>query len=158
EKLGRTPAYPLSSFDEAFKPCNSFVVYEKYQGRWIPHQSSFPTNNHRPGDIVPLPTFWEIALGAVNILIGEFKSFSSRPAAIFESQWDSTAISKLADWIRRLAAEIGVDVSAAGHAGINQVFQVAHGLAKMRCSEPLKFREAKNHASLFSELLHELRI
>ena len=158
QKLGRTPAHPLSSLEEAFKPCNSFIVYENYKSRWIPHPSSFPTNKYRPGDDVPLPSFWEIALGAANILISEFKSLFSRPGSVFDTQEQANAGSAPADWIRSLAAEIGMDVSAAGHAAIIQALRVAHGLANMRCKEKLKFRAAENHTSLFSKLLDEFRI
>jgi uncharacterized protein with NAD-binding domain and iron-sulfur cluster len=97
-------------------------------------------------------------LGATNILIGEFKLLFSRPGSLFETEEESTGGSKIAEWVRSLAVEIGMEVSAAGHAGIIQTLRVAHGLANMRHNQKLKVRAAKNHASLFSKLLDEFRI
>jgi uncharacterized protein with NAD-binding domain and iron-sulfur cluster len=156
DKVGRTPAFPLSSLEDAFKPCNYFVVYENFNNRWIPRQSSLPTNNYRPGDYSPLPTFWDIALSAVGILVDQWKSLFVRPGTAFEAQQLSTQTgSALGEWARKLAVEIGAVLGDAEHAGIGQMLELAHKLAHVRSRQPVKFRAAKHHAPLFRRLLDE---
>src|SRR5262249_32606984 len=43
-ELARAPWAPLATMDQAFTPCDDFILYESYQGRWIAHSFHAPRN------------------------------------------------------------------------------------------------------------------
>ena len=63
-ELGREPGTPLAGFDDAFKPCDQLVLYDRQGDGWHGHSFDCPRNFLRPGDAGELPTFWEIAAEA----------------------------------------------------------------------------------------------
>ncbi len=47
--LGRPEGSPLATVDDAFKPHSSLVLFELYNGEWLPWEVTAPTNPESPG-------------------------------------------------------------------------------------------------------------
>jgi uncharacterized protein with NAD-binding domain and iron-sulfur cluster len=65
-ELGRAPGRPLATLEDAFKPCDNFVLYENYKGRWIGRAFHAPRNDQQPGGEHPLPGFAQMAENALS--------------------------------------------------------------------------------------------
>ncbi|MGH3101103.1 MAG: FAD-dependent oxidoreductase, partial [Thermoleophilia bacterium] len=63
-ELGRDPGAPLAGFDDAFKPCDQLVLYDRQGDGWYAHRFDCPRNPLSPGDAGELPTFWEVVAEA----------------------------------------------------------------------------------------------
>jgi len=68
-ELARRSGTPLATLEEAFKPCDDFILYENYQQRWIGRPFHAPRNDQRAGDDNALPPFWQMAENALRWIL-----------------------------------------------------------------------------------------
>src|SRR5581483_6789700 len=122
EELGRPLSAPLARWSDAFKPCDTVVLYESFQNRWIARQFDFPQNDDSPGDPREL-TFWRIAHLILRWLHGRWGDLGGRQRG---------AAPPADDWAHRLTREIGADARQLEDAGVSAMLSVAHELARVR--------------------------
>ena len=102
EELGREPGTPLATFDDAFKPCNQLVLYDRQGSGWVGLPFDCPTNQMSPGDADALPTFWEIAAEACGWALMGWRGL--REAGLVDVDGD-VDIPFVPEWFEDLAGE-----------------------------------------------------
>lgn len=112
QELNRPPQAPLATWEDAFKPMNEFVFFEKYKDREIDSTVSFPTNFSKPGDGSLLPTFWDIADEFVQLMWKIFKHVQEfRPDVISPPKATEPQEGNRPEWWDALVKELGVEWS-----------------------------------------------
>jgi uncharacterized protein with NAD-binding domain and iron-sulfur cluster len=154
DELSRSRSKPLATLEDAFKPCNDFILYEKYKQRWIGHPFHAPPNGKKPGDIDTLPQFWEIAENALRWVLSLWTDLAPRKAAILRPSPANQVLSR--NW-RRLANEIRADLKAAVKVGAGSLLKLAHDLAKYRSARLASSSSRSKHYSVLGRLLTEFR-
>ena len=82
EELGRAPSTPLASVEEAFRPCDDLIVYEKYNHQWSGWEFNFPRNSLSPGvESQPGFQFWHIAFAALTWLRDHWHAYEAAERA-----------------------------------------------------------------------------
>lgn len=125
QELARDPSLPLSTFEQAFRPADSFVVYENYNGRWVPRLFKAPRNNREPGNLQRVPEFWEIAENTLRWFLSLWAD-TTRSSAAASAPMASLSLSREG---LRLAAELGLDVRHVISIGPEGLLRVAYELA-----------------------------
>ena len=106
EELGREPGTPLATIDDAFKPCDRLVLYDRQGDGWHAHTLDFPRNLQRPGEPGELPTFWEMAERACRWGLSAWRALSGdRDLDLTEPD-----LPFVPDWFEDLASELAGDV------------------------------------------------
>ena len=105
-ELGREPGTPLAGFDDAFKPCDRLVLYDRQGDGWYGHSFDCPRNFLRPGDGGELPTFWEIVAEACGFALKGWRML--REAGLVEL--DDVDVPFVPDWFENLAGELAADL------------------------------------------------
>jgi uncharacterized protein with NAD-binding domain and iron-sulfur cluster len=77
-ELGRPPGTPLATFDDAFHPCDTIVLYDRQDAGWHAFDFTMPRNVLRPGDPGELPTFWEMAATAARWALHGWRDLRDR--------------------------------------------------------------------------------
>jgi uncharacterized protein with NAD-binding domain and iron-sulfur cluster len=78
-ELGRHPAAPLASWQEAWKPHSYFVLQEEVDGQMLPWAFDFPSNSGVPGVGGVLPTPWQMMETMLGWLKELFEDTSAAP-------------------------------------------------------------------------------
>jgi uncharacterized protein with NAD-binding domain and iron-sulfur cluster len=127
-ELGREPGTPLAGLDDAFKPCDQLVLYDRQGDGW--HGLSFdcPRNFLRPGDAGELPTFWEIAAEACGFALMGWRWL--RQEGLVEP--DEVDLPFVPEWFENLAGELAADLLELPIDGAERVLGVAERLARAR--------------------------
>ena len=160
-ELGRSPQQPLATWQDAFKPTDDVVLFDSYNGQWIPTQFKFPRNNSLPTDNTVLPTFWDMAYMAMSwawevlddLLKTEKSLFPYNPRT--EDNWDQP------DWFDKIDDDVDVDWSPLDHSVEFGSFILAHKLAEARSKYPEKHTDEAHygyfcaHTRQFSDWLHD---
>jgi uncharacterized protein with NAD-binding domain and iron-sulfur cluster len=82
EELGRAPSTPLASVEDAFRPCDDLIVYEKYNHQWSGWEFNFPRNSLSPGvESQPGFQFWHIAFAALTWLRDHWHAYEAAERA-----------------------------------------------------------------------------
>ena len=129
EELGRAPGTPLAGFDDAFKPCDRLVLYDRQDDGWFGHSFECPSNPLRPGDAGELPTFWEIAAEACGWALMGWRGV--REAGLIDVD-DDVDVPFVPEWFEDLAAELAGDLMSLPIDGAEQLLGVAERLARAR--------------------------
>jgi uncharacterized protein with NAD-binding domain and iron-sulfur cluster len=104
EELGRDPSDPLHDWRDAFKPCDSILLYEEFAKHWRGWSFDVPRNPLTPGDQLDLPEFWEIAHTMLDYLLGRWGALkATNPHA---AQATAPLPPRLPFGVDRLAAEL----------------------------------------------------
>lgn len=104
EELGRDPSDPLHDWRDAFKPCDTIVLYEEFAKRWRGWSFDVPRNALTPGDQLDLPKFWQIAHTMLDYLLGRWGALkATNPHA---AQATAPSPSRLPFGVDRLAGEL----------------------------------------------------
>lgn len=154
EELGRPAGAPLARLDDAFKPCDTFVLYEHHKERWRGWEFDLPSNSLPLGEPAEIAGFWNVAEMALGWLRHLWQTLGASVAT--GATPPSAAHRRPGSWLRALAAEIGVlidDVEVAGHI---MLLEVAHELARRHTSHPERFSPTQHRADLV-RLLDELK-
>jgi len=77
EDLGRDASMPLASVEDAFKPCDNLIVYERYNDQWSGWEFKFPRNSLPLGDQSQPVQFWHIAYTALTWLRDHWHAFEA---------------------------------------------------------------------------------
>ncbi len=127
-EVGREPGTPLAGFDDAFKPCDQLVLYDRQGEGWHANSFDCPRNFLRPGDGGELPTFWEIAAEACAWALTGWRGL--REAGLVEI--DDVDVPLLPDWFENLAGELAADLLALPIESAERLLGVAERLARLR--------------------------
>ena len=127
-ELGREPGTPLASFDDAFKPCDRLVLYDRQGDGWYGHSFDCPRNFLRPGDGGELPTFWEIVAEACGFALKGWRML--REAGLVEL--DDVDVPFVPDWFENLAGELAADLLELPVDSAERLLGVAERLARTR--------------------------
>ncbi len=127
-ELGREPGAPLASFDDAFKPCDRLVLYDRQGDGWYGHSFDCPSNFLRPGDGGELPTFWEIVAEACGFALKGWRML--REAGLVEL--DDVDVPFVPDWFENLAGELAADLLELPVDSAERLLGVAERLARTR--------------------------
>ncbi len=88
-ELARRSDMPLATIDEAFRPCDQIVLYDKVGGAWHGHPSTFPRIGRNPWDERhSLPTFRPIVFEAIR-RAGRMIASVDRPHALAAAEAES---------------------------------------------------------------------
>jgi uncharacterized protein with NAD-binding domain and iron-sulfur cluster len=131
EELGREPGTPLASFDDAFKPCDRLVLYDRQGDGWWGHSFDCPRNLLRPGDAGELPTFWEIAADACGWALQGWRGL--REAGLVDPEGDID-VPLVPEWFENLAGELAADLLELPIEGAERLLAVAERLARVRAA------------------------
>jgi uncharacterized protein with NAD-binding domain and iron-sulfur cluster len=72
DELGRHPAEPLASWQDAFKKHSLIVMMEEVDGQYLPWPVVAPENDELPGEGTDFPTPWEYVRRVIEYLLDEF--------------------------------------------------------------------------------------
>jgi uncharacterized protein with NAD-binding domain and iron-sulfur cluster len=131
EELGREPGTPLATFDDAFKPCDRLVLYDRLPDGWHALPFDCPRNFLRPGDPGELPTFWEIAAEACSWALMGWRWL--REEGLVEL--DEVDVPFVPDWFENLAGELAADLLSLPLDGAERLLGVAERLARARAGD-----------------------
>jgi uncharacterized protein with NAD-binding domain and iron-sulfur cluster len=127
-ELGREPGTPLATFDDAFHPCDTIVLYDRQGSGWKAFDFTCPRNLLRPGDPGELPTFWEMAATATRWALGGWRDLRDRrddlPAAEHRDL--------IPDWFENLARGLADDLLELPFDVAERLLGVAERLASQR--------------------------
>jgi uncharacterized protein with NAD-binding domain and iron-sulfur cluster len=127
-ELGREPGTPLATFDEAFKPCDQLVLYDRQGEGWYGHRFDCPRNFLKPGDAGELPTFWEVVATASHWALAEWRRL--RGAGLLEL--DDVDLPFVPAWFENLAAELAGELVDVPVDAAERVLRVVESLASVR--------------------------
>src|SRR4051812_30455533 len=127
-ELGRPPGTPLSTFDEAFHPCDKIVLYDRQGSGWKAFEFECPRNFLRPGDPGELPTFWEMAATACRWALGGWRSLRDQRADLPTTEHHDL----IPDWFENLAGDLGADLLELPFDVAERLLGVAERLASHR--------------------------
>src|SRR4051794_31534218 len=127
-ELGRPPGRPLASFDDAFHPCDTIVLYDRQGAGWQPFSFELPRNFLTPGDPGELPTFWEMAATACRWALGGWRSLRDQRADL-PAHDDHDLIP---DWFENLAGDLAADLLELPFDVAERLLGVAERLASHR--------------------------
>jgi uncharacterized protein with NAD-binding domain and iron-sulfur cluster len=155
EELGRDPAAPLARFEDAFKPCDQLVLYDRQAGRWHPFVFNPPPNFLSPGDPGELPSFWEMAAAACRWALGRFRDVRETRPGLAGAAPPSRFTPA---WFGELAAEIGGELLELELEGAGHLMELAERLAQVRArhTDHLQAEQA-GHPFLLAKLLGGFR-
>jgi uncharacterized protein with NAD-binding domain and iron-sulfur cluster len=146
EELGRGPGTPLATIDDAFKPCDRLVLYDRQGDGWHAHTLDFPRNLLRPGEPGELPTFWEMAERGCHWALSAWRALSGdRDLDLAEPD-----LPFVPDWFEDLASELAGDVLDLPLEGAERLLVLAERLAGARAghTDHLVARQAAQPALL----------
>ena len=146
EELGREPGTPLATIDDAFKPCDQLVLFDRQGDDWHAHALDFPRNLLRPGEAAELPTFWEMAAVACRWALSAWRSLShERDLDLSEPD-----LPFVPDWFEDLAADLAGDLLELPAEGAERLLVLAERLAGARAgnTDHLVARQAAQPALL----------
>src|SRR5215211_3381949 len=129
EELDRHPNAPLATFDDAFKPCDELILYDRQGDGWQPHEFHPPPTPLRPGDPGELPTFWEMAMTACRWALGRWRDLQQDRPALRDAE---PAADYTPDWFESLARDVAADVLALPLSGAEHLLELAERLAATR--------------------------
>jgi uncharacterized protein with NAD-binding domain and iron-sulfur cluster len=152
-ELGRPAEAPLARFEDAFKPCNRVVLYDRQEGGWHPFVFEAPPNFLRAGDPGELPTFWEMASTATRWALERWRELGGERSL----DGAGTAPAATPPWFERLARDIAADVLDWELSGADHLLELAHRLAAGRASGTLAAPAHVRHLPLLAELLSGFR-
>jgi hypothetical protein len=123
------PGTPLATFDDAFKPCDTLVLYDRQGDGWHALPFDCPSNPLRPGDTGDLPTFWEIAAEACGWALMGWRGL--REAGLIDLD-DDVDVPFVPEWFEDLAADLAADLLSLPVDGAERLLGVAERLARTR--------------------------
>jgi len=127
-ELGRPKGSPLATFDDAFHPCDTIVLYDRQGDGWHPFSFDLPRNFLRPGDPGELPTFWEMAATACRWALGGWRAL--------REQRDDLPVHDdhglIPDWFENLAGDLAADLLDLPFDVAERLLGVAERLASHR--------------------------
>jgi len=130
EELGRGPGEPLATLEEAFKPCDQIVLFDRQDGVWHPLQLDCPRNPLRPGEAGPLPTFWEMASQASRWALDGWRAVRDRHDEVSPEPDHRSDL--IPDWFENLARDLAEEVLELPFDVAERLLSVAERLASER--------------------------
>jgi uncharacterized protein with NAD-binding domain and iron-sulfur cluster len=129
DELGRPPAAPLATWDQAFKK-HSFIVFgEELEGKWTNWPNEFPTDEETPGSGGEYPTLWayiELALKALRKTL-QGSLLTAPPSEKVKPQ---NILQAFLLWLKRLFGLIKVEAELLALAAGEELLKAAHELAQ----------------------------
>jgi uncharacterized protein with NAD-binding domain and iron-sulfur cluster len=133
QELGREPGTPLATLEDAFKPCDQIVLYDKLATGWHPFAFKPPRNFERPGIPGELPTFWDVAAGACEWALGRWRELH-RDHPELATQPAPGRFTP--DWFEDLAADFASELAETQLAGAEHLLHLATRLAGEHARSP----------------------
>ena len=133
QELGRPAGAPLATLEDAFKPCDQIVLYDRQGEGWEPFAFSPPRNFERPGVPADLPTFWDVAAGASEWALGRWREIHGESPHLATEPAPSRFTP---DWFEDLAADIATELLDIELAGAEHLLHLAAKLAGEQARRP----------------------
>jgi uncharacterized protein with NAD-binding domain and iron-sulfur cluster len=131
-ELRRPAGAPLATFEEAFRGCDSVVLYDRQDGGWHAHTFHAPPNFLTAGDPGQLPTFWEIAASVCDWALGAWwRLRDDRPDLELEDPPGRFT----PDWFVDLAQDVAADILRMQLRGAEHLLELAVRLSGARARQ-----------------------
>ena len=143
-EMGRSPNHPLATWQDAFKPTDDIVLFDRYKKQWIPGQFHIPRNNSLPTDNTVLPNFWDMAQMAMGWAWEVIEDLLDNQKFLFPNN-PKTGDWQPPDWFHEVAKDVKVDFSLLEHAVEFAPFIFAHKLAEARSKFPEKYTDEEHY-------------
>ena len=109
EELGRAPGTPLATFDDAFKPCDQLVLYDRQDGGWHGHALRLPAQPAAPGRPGRAADVLGDRRHGVRLGAGRLARRCATTATTSPPPTDDD-VPFLPDWFENLAADLAADL------------------------------------------------
>jgi len=154
QELGRPPGDPLATLEDAFKPCDQIVLYDRQGDGWEGFAFRPPRNFERPGVPGDLPTFWDVAAGASEWALGRWREIHRDSPHLATGPAPSHFTP---EWFEALAEDVASELIGTTLVGAEHLLHAATKLAGERARTDAAPTPQHKHARLYVELLAKFR-
>ena len=144
EELDRSAGAPLATWRDAFIPCDTLVLSERWRGAWVGHQVCCPRNELTPGDERP-HGFWTVVERAAAALLGRWLRLARTSPEL------RCHALPLPAWAARIAAELEFEAGRGAAFAAHRLLELAYLVARRPDVE------AGHRASIVARLFRAFR-
>jgi uncharacterized protein with NAD-binding domain and iron-sulfur cluster len=154
QELGRAPGDPLATLEDAFKPCDQIVLYDRQGDDWTGFAFSPPRNFARPGVPGDMPTFWEVAAAASEWALGRWRELHNESPHLAT---EPAPVDLTPDWFDDIAGIFASELLGTALVGAEHLLHLATRLAGERARSAAPPTPGHKYAKLYVELLTGFR-
>jgi uncharacterized protein with NAD-binding domain and iron-sulfur cluster len=145
---------PLTTWQEAFKPCNDIVLLESWRGEWKPWHIRMPDDNLVPGSDHDV-TEWQFLCRLLGWLLTEWGVVRARRGDVVAAgEGHAPAHHGL---MARLAGDIGHPLEHLGQDLVTRPLELALKVAEAHTQHPERHAGAVHHLGALEHLLNGFR-